>query len=267
MTKKNEPKGKKGLTVLKPKDVFRFDCNETVACFTRCCRDITIFLTPYDVLRMKNSLNIPSGEFLAEYTVTLIGDAGLPVVILKMQEDDEKSCPFVQRTGCMIYPDRPWACRIYPLQPESTPLTEKAGKAYHSIMDVPFCMGLKAARTLSLSEYMNEQGIPLYSEMEALFKKISASERLIKEKVTNKKIQEMVFMACYDLDRFRRFVLESSFLNRFDIDPQTVDAIKSDDVALYRFAIKWLEYGLLAQDAMKVKPNVLAAKKAELGIE
>jgi len=267
MTEKNELKGKKGLTVLKPEDVFRFNCNENVGCFTRCCRDITIFLTPYDVLRMKNKLHISSEEFLATYTATLIGDTGLPVVALKMLDDKKKSCPFVKSRGCIIYPDRPWACRIYPLQPESTQLTEKAGKTYYSIMDVPFCLGLEADRTLSLSEYIEEQGIPVYMEMEALFKKISTNERLLKEKITNKKIQEMLFMACYDLDRFRRFLLESTFLDLFDIDPQTVDEIKSDDVALYHFSIKWLEYGLLAQDVMKVKPDAIAAKKAELGIE
>jgi uncharacterized protein len=255
------------LTVLKPNDVFRFDCNEKVGCFTHCCRDITIFLTPYDILRMKKALHMSSGNFLAEYTATLIGDAGLPVVVLKMLEDDEKSCPFVRSSGCSIYPDRPWACRIYPLQPESTPHTEKAGKDYYSVMDVPFCLGLKADRTLDLSSYIEEQGIPVYMEMEALFKKITTSNRLIKEKITNKKIQEMYFLACYNLDDFRRFVLESTFLDRFEVEPKTVEEIKTDDVALYRFAIQWLEYGLLAQHVMKVKPEVMAAKKTELGID
>jgi len=267
MTAKNEPKRNQGLLVLKPDDLIQFRCNETMRCFTRCCRDITIFLTPYDVLRMKNALQLSSGDFLDKYTATLIGDAGLPVVVLKMCDDHQKSCPFVESSGCRIYADRPWACRIYPLQPESTPLTEKAGKTYYSVMDVPFCLGLKADRTLSLTEYIQEQGIPVYMEMEALFKKISTNERLTKEKITNRSIQEMYFMACYDLDRFRRFVFDSTFLDRFDIDSQRIEAIKSDDVALYRFAIQWLEYGLLAQHVMKVNPKAMAAKKAELGIE
>jgi Fe-S-cluster containining protein len=267
MKRKNEPKGKQGLVVLKPDDVFQFSCNENMDCFTRCCRDITIFLTPYDVLRMKNALHMSSENFLDRYTAMLIGDTGLPVVVLKMLDDEEKRCPFVKSNGCMIYADRPWACRIYPLQPESTPLTEKAGKTYYSVMNVPFCLGLEANRTLSLTEYIEEQGIPVYMEMEALFKIITTNERLIKEKITNKKIQEMYFMACYDLDRFRRFVLESTFLDRFDVKQQQVEKIKSDDVALYRFAIQWLEYGLLAQNVMAVKPEAMATKKEELGIE
>jgi len=267
MIKSNEAKGKNGLTVLKPEDVFQFSCNENMDCFTRCCRDVTIFLTPYDVIRMKKALHMSSEDFLERYTATLLGDTGLPVVVLKMMEDDEKRCPFVRSSGCMIYADRPWSCRIYPLQPESTPLTEKAGKAYYSVMDVPFCLGLDADRFLSLKEYIEEQGIPVYMEMEALFKKITTNDRLIKEKITNKKIQEMYFMACYDLDRFRRFLLESTFLNRFDVKQQQVEKIESDDVALYRFAIQWLEYGLLAQNVMTVRPEAMAAKKAELGIE
>jgi uncharacterized protein len=135
------------------------------------------------------------------------------------------------------------------------------------VMDVPFCRGLSSDRIVPLSDWIEEQGIPVYHEMEALFKIIVTNERLTKEKITNKKIQEMIFMACYDLDRFRRFVLESSFLERFEINPDEVEQIKTDDVALYRFALQWLEYGLLAQQVLKVKPDVMATKKQELGIE
>ncbi len=267
MTKNVEAERQKPMTVLQPEDTLGFECRPELECFTRCCRDITIFLTPYDIMRMKNALGISSGDFLAGYTLTMIGDTGLPVIVLKMRNDDENRCPFVTPGGCTIYPDRPWACRIYPLQPETTPLTEKAGKAYYSIMDVPFCLGLKSDRTQSLSAYIESQGIPVYLKMEALFKAITTDQRLTKEKITNKKIQEMVYMAGYDLDRFRSFVLESSFLDRFEVAPEMVEAIKTDDIALYRFAVQWLEYGLLAQHVLAVKPDVMAAKKAELGIE
>ena len=66
MFKKNISKERNGLTVLTSEDDFRFECRPGLECFTRCCRDITIFLTPYDVLRMKNALNISSGDFLSE---------------------------------------------------------------------------------------------------------------------------------------------------------------------------------------------------------
>lgn len=267
MQKKNNLKEKQGLTVLTPENDFRFECHQGLNCFTRCCRNITIFLMPYDILRMKNALNISSGDFLANYTMSMIGDTGLPVVMLKMKDDDEKTCPFVTSQGCTIYSDRPWSCRIYPLQPESTKITEKAGKPYYSVMDVPFCLGLGVDRVLPLSKWIKEQGVSIYQEMEAPFKKITTNEFLSQNKITNKKIQEMFYMACFDLDRFRRFVMESTFLERFKVEPGLVEKIKEDDVELYHFAIRWLEYGMLGQHVLKVKPDVMEAKKQELEIK
>jgi uncharacterized protein len=267
MVKKSISKKTHSLTVLTPENNFRFECHPGLDCFTRCCRDITIVLTPFDVLRMKNALNVSSGNFLADYTISLIGDSGLPVVLLKMKDDDEKNCPFVTSGGCSIYPDRPWSCRIYPLQPESSKITEKAGKQYYSIMDVPFCLGLEADRISPLAEWIEEQELSVYQKMEGPFKAITTNEFLSQNKITNKQIQEMYYMACFDLDRFRRFVLNSTFLERFEVAPDEVEKIKANDVKLYLFAMKWLEYGLLGQHVLKVKADVLAAKKQELEIK
>ena len=261
MVKKRLSKEKQGLTVLTPENDFQFECRQDLDCFTRCCRNITIVLTPYDILRMKNVLNISSGEFLTNYTMSMIGDTGLPVVLLKMNDNDEKNCPFVTRQGCRIYPDRPWTCRIYPLQPESSKITEKAGKQYYSVMDVPFCLGLDADKSLTLAKWIEEQGVPVYQKMEAPFKTITGNEFLGRNKITNKNIQEMFYMACYDLDRFKRFIVESTFLERFEVAPEVVGKIKEDDVELYYFAMRWLEYGLLGQHVLKVKPDVMGGKK------
>jgi hypothetical protein len=89
---------------------------------------------------------------------------------------------------------------------------------------------------------------------------------LADKKIVNRKIQDMYYMACYDLDRFRRFVFESTFLERFEASPEEVAQIQHDDVALYQFAMKWLEYGLIGQQEFKVKSEVMAEKKHELGV-
>ncbi|MDY6974018.1 MAG: YkgJ family cysteine cluster protein, partial [Thermodesulfobacteriota bacterium] len=44
-----------------PQHILQFNCTPGVACFTQCCQDVTIVLTPYDVLRLKNALGISSG--------------------------------------------------------------------------------------------------------------------------------------------------------------------------------------------------------------
>ena len=264
MTKKTKENKKRGLTVLTPEDHFHFECHQSLDCFTRCCCDITIFLTPYDILRMKNALKITSGDFLTSYTDILVGDAGLALVALRMRDDEKKSCPFVTSGGCKIYEDRPWSCRIYPLKPESTDITEKSGKEYYSVMDVPFCLGLAEDKVMTVERWKTGQGIPIYLEMEKPFKKITMNKALSDKKIINKKIQEMYYMACYDLDRFKRFVFESKFLETFEVDTETVEKIKHDDVELYKFAMRWLEYGLLGQHVLKMKPDVMEAKKQEL---
>ncbi len=55
------------------------------------------------------------------------------------------------------------------------------------------------------------------------------------------------------LDNFRRFVLESKFLDVFDVDPETIAAIKEDDVALMKFAFKYLKYLLVIEQSLKLK--------------
>lgn len=268
MNKIDKHPKKGGLTVLRPEDNFRFACHKELECFTECCRNTTIFLTPYDILRMKNALGISSEDFLRTYTNTLIGkDSGLPVVVLRMGEDEEKSCPFVTPEGCTIYDDRPWSCRMYPLQPESTNITEKASKEYYSIVDAPFCLGLEENRVVSVEEWKEEQGIPIYIEMEQLFKRITLSEHLKGKEIRNRKIQDMFYMASYDLDRFKRFVFDSKFLDVFDVDSSTVEKIRRDELELLKFAFRWLEFGLIGQHVLKVKPDVLEAKKQELGIK
>ncbi|UCD78476.1 MAG: YkgJ family cysteine cluster protein [Desulfobacterales bacterium] len=267
MKNKARQPNKKGLTVLGPEDDFRFACHHRLECFTRCCRDIAIFLTPYDILRLKNALEISSEKFLRNYTATFISEAGLPVVMLKMRRDAAKSCPFVTPRGCTVYSNRPWSCRIYPLQPESTKITEKSDKAYYSIMNVPFCVGSFEDTVSTVTEWLEGQGVRIYREMEKLFKNITMNEFFVGKKIANQSIKEMYYMAAYDLDRFRRFVFESTFLERFETDPDELERMKHDDVALYKFAMKWLEYGLIGHHALHVKPEAMAAPKHELGIK
>ena len=90
------------------KSKFKFRCHKGVACFTKCCREIRITLTPYDIIRLKKRLALTSEEFLAIYTEPhLLEKTDLPVVTLKLMDDELQSCPFVRPAGCILYEDRP----------------------------------------------------------------------------------------------------------------------------------------------------------------
>jgi len=72
---------------------------------------------------------------------------------------------------------------------------------------------------------------------------------------------DMFHMACYDIDRFRRFVFETRFLELFDVDEERIAAMRSDDVELLEFAMQWLRFSLFRDRTMKIKPSVVEARK------
>ena len=55
---------------------------------------------------------------------------------------------------------------------------------------------------------------------------------------------KMVFMATYNIDKFRRFVFESSFLELYRFEEDLIEKVREDDVALLKLAAKWLKWVL-----------------------
>jgi len=64
--------------------------------------------------------------------------------------------------------------------------------------------------------------------------------------------KKMFFMVSYNIDKFKAFVFESTFLDRYQVDDKTIDEIRNDEVALLRFGLKWLK-GVLFQVPEKEK--------------
>ncbi|MBI4669204.1 MAG: YkgJ family cysteine cluster protein [Elusimicrobia bacterium] len=245
---------------------FSFACHPGVPCFNGCCRDINIFLTPYDIIRLKKALAITSGEFLKKYTIMPF-DKNLkyPVVMLKMEENENKTCPFVAKEGCKVYADRPWACRMYPLGLAS-PRQEKnaAEEEFYFLLQEAACKGLNEPKKWTVAGWMENQGVAEYDEMGRDFKYITLHKFIGIEQIFTPQKIEMFFMTCYDTDKFREFVFGSSFFNRFDVDEETAAKIKSDDKELLKFGFQWLRFALFNEKTMKIKAEIAEAKKEEL---
>jgi hypothetical protein len=242
--------------LLRLQDEISFECHPDLECFTQCCRDVNIFLTPYDVVRMKASLGIRSWEFLSRYTMTLLPPKpGLPVVALKMRDDVIRSCPFVTQQGCSIYEARPWSCRMYPLD------VAEHGEGFRLLADASLCRGLKAKRRLKVDQYLHTQGLQPYGVWNELMARFTTHPRLSVERIENPKIKEMFRMALYDVDTFRRFVFESRFLEIFEVDPLTRDRISGDDLELLSFAFRWLEFGLLDGKTLRIRQDLIKKVK------
>jgi uncharacterized protein len=251
---------------LTEEDSFTFSCNPDVPCFNNCCADVNIVLTPYDVLRLKRRLGIESGDFLDKYTLMPFHkDLRLPSPILKMQDDEGKACHFVGEQGCTVYEDRPWACRMYPLGLASKADDEKVRETgFYFLLQEDKCKGHGDGGTQTIAEWLDGQGIRPYNEWGETYKALRFHEFFRGDKELDPRQMNMFFLACFDLDAFRRFVFDSTFLRRFEVDDETLDEIRTDDEKLMLFGIKWARFSVFGEaDLMTVRPDALPSDQQE----
>ncbi|OGP58425.1 MAG: Fe-S oxidoreductase [Deltaproteobacteria bacterium RBG_13_49_15] len=223
---------------------FQFDCHKGVRCFTKCCRGIGITLTPYDIIRLKKRLGLSSDEFLTIYAEPhLLEKTDLPVVTLKLLDDDEKSCPFVKADGCIIYQDRPTTCRYYPLGVASLMHKEGADEeGFFFFVNEDHCLGFEEKKEWTVSEWRGNQGVDIHDDINAEWTDLVVRKRSFPPNIKlTEQAKRLFFMVSYNIDKFREFVFESTFLTRYPADPETVEKIRTDDIALLRFGIKWLK--------------------------
>jgi len=241
---------------LGPDSKFRFKCHKEVACYTKCCRDINIVLTPYDIIRLKGRLQLASEEFLRLYTVPrLLEKTDLPMVTLRMLDDDHKSCPFVREDGCIVYEDRPTTCRYYPIGVASLSHKAEAGdEEFYFFVNEPHCLGLEEDQEWTVSEWRKDQGVDIHDDINAGWTDLVVRKRSFPPNLKlTEEGKKMFFLVSYNIDKFKQFVFESSFLDRYEIDAETVEKIKHDEIALLEFGFRWIKWVLYKDGDFKVK--------------
>lgn len=236
-------------------DSFKFACHSKISCFNQCCRDINIFLTPYDVLRLKKRLGITAKEFLSKYTVMPVDkNLNYPVIQLKMDHANESRCYFVTEEGCSVYEDRPWPCRMYPVG-SASPTEDSPEDHFHFLMKEDVCNGFEESKEWTIREWIDDQKIEDYIEFGDLFKEVAMHKNMTQGRnITPKKIQ-MFFTACYNHEEFRDFLFKSSFFERFEVDEETRKKMESSDEELLKFAFQWLKFALFTEPTIKMKEN------------
>lgn len=243
-------------------DSFTFGCHPGVSCFNGCCRDVNIFLAPYDVLRLKKRLGITSAEFLDRYALVPVQkDMRTPIVLLRMKDGGNKECPFLTEDGCGVYEDRPWPCRMYPLGMAAAKDTPDGwrGERFWYLLREDVCKGFGESTPWTVKEWLENQGVEPYDDWGDAYKELTLHSffegggQLSPEKLN------MFFTACYDLDKFRTFVFETTLLERFDVDEDFIEEMRYDDEALLRFAFLWLRFSLYGEPTMRLRPEAVEA--------
>jgi len=211
---------------------FNFACHDALPCFTHCCKDVNIFLTPYDTLRLRQALRTGSSEFLAKYTRSFLAKVGnIPVVQLLMDPQTLR-CPFVSEQGCRVYADRPWACRMFPLDLSSI------DAQFRIIAGKERCKGLCERSTGTVRDWLESQNILEYAEMDRAFQSV-VPERFKPGAAMNEGLGRVLFLA-YDLDRFAQILKDSRFSMFHEVDDEMLRRVEEDMKELLKLAFRYI---------------------------
>ena len=248
---------------------LQFRCHRDIKCWNACCSNIDIPLTPYDILRLKRRLDMASGEFLNQYSVPFEMDKdGMPGVKLKPVEGGT-ACQFMTPEGCGVYEDRPTACRYYPVALLTMRRSDEyVDRSAYAMVKEPHCLGHFEDKTQTIEQYRTEQGVAEYDEKahawrQLVVKRKSAGPSIGKPSPIS---NQLFFMASYDVDRFRAFVMSPSFNDTYNIPVEIMAALIADDEALLDFGMNFLRHALFGEDFVEQHPGAyekrLARKRA-----
>ncbi|VAW55818.1 hypothetical protein MNBD_GAMMA07-604 [hydrothermal vent metagenome] len=115
------------------------------------------------------------------------------------------------------------------------------------------CKGHEEDREITISDYRKEQEVEEFDELNRDWYRI-----VLKKKSTGPTIGkpsdmslQLFFMASYDVDRFRRFVMSESFKSMYDISNDEFTKFESDDVALMEFGFALMKQVLFGEMSIK----------------
>ena len=249
---------------------IKFRCHPGVSCFTQCCGNIKIILTPYDILRLRQRLEMEAPDFLTLYTEPIyLEKTDMPGVCIKLNDEDGR-CPFIisETEGCRVYSDRPTACRYYPVGMANFhegAQENQTAEEFYFVVKEPHCKGFEEDREWTIREWRADQGVDERDRMNKGWMELVMRRKSFGFQATmSEQAKRMFFMASTDLDLFRNFVFESSFQDIYEVDRETLEKIKKDDVELMFFSYRYLASTLFGTNDIKIKPEKLKAKVQEI---
>jgi Fe-S-cluster containining protein len=231
---------------------FHFSCTKDISCFNSCCRDLNQFLTPFDILKLKNHLGLTSGDFLGHYTTQHTGPAsGLPIITLKPANLSELTCPFVTPSGCSVYEARPSSCRIYPIM-RTIIRSRMTGVVteYFMLLKEPHCRGLNQVKVQTVDAWIESQGLATYNEMNDMLMEIISLKNLHMPGQLDTKSRHKFRMALYDLDLFKEHLFNEELPDNPPLNSHALAVIKNDEIELLKFSHRWIKQILLNTDKL-----------------
>jgi uncharacterized protein len=230
------------VQAIAPDQRFAFACHPAVPCFTECCRELDLALSPYDVLRLKRHLRLSAGQFLEQYVIVEweMGLA-LPTCYLTMVDDGRASCVFITEHGCAVYSDRPGSCRAYPVGRGTARGSDDTPVESLVLLREPHCQGFSENCQQTAQAFLHEQGLERYSRYNDALLPLVQHPSIQNGTFRPSRVQlDQYMLALYDLDQFRRQMTEGNISLRRPLTPAQLSALAGDDEELLLLGIRWL---------------------------
>ena len=223
-----ETKEQIGGQQLDKDEIFRFACGPDLKCFNTCCRNKHLPLWPYDVLRLRRALDLPSFEILETYAeLDFDPNTGWPSLRLRLNKDGY--CPLVTPAGCRVYPHRPAACRLYPLVRAAAPgRADEASEVIFLRQETKGCLGWDQDREHTSTTWVADQELEEYNQAnDQLLPLFFHPKRRSRLQLSPQQIHAVI-AALYNPDVFRQMVEQPEFRKKYG--PARVDqALASDE--------------------------------------
>lgn len=239
-------------------DRFHFRCHAALNCFNQCCRNLNLFLYPYDVVRLKSALGTTSDAFIDSHVDVVLREGNhFPEVLLKMTENPERTCPFLSPAGCTVYADRPDTCRYFPVEHGLAYGGEGPPKPVYFFRPPDFCLGRHESNELTMEAYEADQETARYRDMTRRWAEV---KRLFERDPWRGEGPygargKMAFMAAYNVDRFRDFVFNSSFRKRFQVRKKALEKAKRGDRAMLLLGFDWIRLIVSGIPSDRIRPR------------
>ena len=227
---------------------FTFGCHPNVTCFTECCRELELALTPYDVLCLCKELLISSAEFIDRYVVMEPDErGGFPNMYLGMVDDGRASCPFVSGGGCKVYNSRPGACRAYPVGRGVALDANGTMREMFVLVNEEHCQGFSEPDSHNVAGWFKNQGLTEYNSVNDELWNLLYHEQVRQGASLTQEEKDTFLLALYKLDEFRKMVSSPAFCDKYMLSKKDRRAVLADDLHLLRFGIRWLTEILFAK--------------------
>jgi len=157
-----------------------------------------------------------------------------------MTDEPGRPCPFVTAEGCSVYPDRPAACRTYPIGRATRLDGSGALVEQYFLVKEPHCQGFRVGQDWTFETWTADQGLEDYNRSNDRLMGLMARAKAIGQPIDHRRAT-MVLLALFQVDRFGDFLRDMQVFDRVELEHDAQERVFADEEARLDFAFDWAE--------------------------